>query len=383
MSSVDINYKDSKIASLDESGIKTLLTEGKYCEDDIEVVYTKPTPSLQTKSVSYTPTESTQSETVTADSGYDGLAGVDVSVDAVSSTYVGSDISRRSSTDVAVSSTGVISVPIGYYSSNVSKSIIRGSVASASSITASGATISANATDNTLTLSKQDVGNTSRLVQAGYVTSGTASATDLSLIASVNVVAAGVYYASSTDRVIPANTYFSGARTIKGITTTNLTTGNIKAGVTVYVGDTSSPTSIKSITGTYSGSSGGIYKSASKSVTLSAKAEELIFTDLIAQPSEFFVRLTGTSTFAKPSSTSHYYVVGCGKTISDTGTVLKYANYILVSNTALSERTNTGYPVISWADSTNTLTLRGTSYTASPGAFYPGTWVLHYFYIPE
>lgn len=42
MSEVDINYKNSKIAGMDESGTKTLLTEGKYCEDDIEVVYTRP-----------------------------------------------------------------------------------------------------------------------------------------------------------------------------------------------------------------------------------------------------------------------------------------------------------------------------------------------------
>lgn len=42
MSEVNINYKGSKIAGMDASGTKTLLTEGKYCEDDIEVVYTRP-----------------------------------------------------------------------------------------------------------------------------------------------------------------------------------------------------------------------------------------------------------------------------------------------------------------------------------------------------
>ena len=94
MSSVDINYKGFKIAGLDESGIKTLLTEGKYCEDDIEVVYTKPTPSLQTKSVTYTPTESAQSNSITADSGYEGLSSVSIDVDAVPSDYVGSDVPR-------------------------------------------------------------------------------------------------------------------------------------------------------------------------------------------------------------------------------------------------------------------------------------------------
>ena len=42
MSDVTINYKGSSIATMDASGTKTLLTEGKYCEDDIEVVYVKP-----------------------------------------------------------------------------------------------------------------------------------------------------------------------------------------------------------------------------------------------------------------------------------------------------------------------------------------------------
>lgn len=42
MSDVSISYKGAEIASLDDSGTKTLLTQGKYCEDDIEVAYTKP-----------------------------------------------------------------------------------------------------------------------------------------------------------------------------------------------------------------------------------------------------------------------------------------------------------------------------------------------------
>ena len=42
MSDVTINYKGNAIATMDASGTKTLLTEGKYCEDDIEVVYVSP-----------------------------------------------------------------------------------------------------------------------------------------------------------------------------------------------------------------------------------------------------------------------------------------------------------------------------------------------------
>lgn len=43
MSEIDINYKGSTIASMDASGTKTLLTSGKYCEGNVEIVYTRPT----------------------------------------------------------------------------------------------------------------------------------------------------------------------------------------------------------------------------------------------------------------------------------------------------------------------------------------------------
>lgn len=42
MSDITISYKGTDIATMDASGTKTLLTEGKYCEDDIEVAYVKP-----------------------------------------------------------------------------------------------------------------------------------------------------------------------------------------------------------------------------------------------------------------------------------------------------------------------------------------------------
>ena len=41
MSDITISYKGNSIATMDASGTKTLLTSGKYCEDDIEVAYVK------------------------------------------------------------------------------------------------------------------------------------------------------------------------------------------------------------------------------------------------------------------------------------------------------------------------------------------------------
>ena len=72
-------------------------------------------PVLQTKSVSYTPTTSAQSAQVTADSGYDGLQQVNVSVGAIPSEYIipsgtksitengtGIDVTQYASVNVAV-----------------------------------------------------------------------------------------------------------------------------------------------------------------------------------------------------------------------------------------------------------------------------------------
>lgn len=42
MSEVAIKYKNNNIATMDASGTKTLQTNGKYCESDIQVVYARP-----------------------------------------------------------------------------------------------------------------------------------------------------------------------------------------------------------------------------------------------------------------------------------------------------------------------------------------------------
>lgn len=95
---ISISYKGSSIATMSASGTKTLETEGKYCEDDITITYTKPAapvPTLQTKSATYTPSTSQQTASITADAGYDGLDEVNVTVNAMPSGTAGTPTATK------------------------------------------------------------------------------------------------------------------------------------------------------------------------------------------------------------------------------------------------------------------------------------------------
>ena len=135
----------------------------------------------QTKSVSYTPTESAQSQTVSPDNGYT-LSGVNVSVGAISSSYVGSGVTRRSSSDLTASG-ATVTAPSGYYSSNATKTISSG-------------------TEGTPTATKGTVSNHSVSVTpsvtntTGYITGSTKTGTAVTVSASELV--SGTYTVDSS-----------------------------------------------------------------------------------------------------------------------------------------------------------------------------------------
>lgn len=127
---VEVHYADDgEITYLNETeyaDVPVITSNGDYFPSQgvyIGVIVEVPTgsPTLQTKSV--TPTESSQ--TVTPDSGYDGLSSV--SVGAISSSYVGSGITRRSSSDLTVSG-NTVTAPAGYYASSASAQTSGGSM---------------------------------------------------------------------------------------------------------------------------------------------------------------------------------------------------------------------------------------------------------------
>ena len=126
--------------------------------------------NLQSKSKSYTPTESAQSETVTADAGYDGLDDVSISVGAISSTYVGSGIAQRDSSNLSASG-ATVTAPSGYYASNATKTVSSG--------TAGTPTATKGAVNNHAISVTPSVTNTT-----GYITGGTKTGTAVSVSAS-------------------------------------------------------------------------------------------------------------------------------------------------------------------------------------------------------
>ena len=251
--SATVKYKGNVIAALNTDTSATLKTAATILEGDIVVENVQDgTPTLQSKTKSYTPSESAQSETISADTGYDGLDEVEINVGAIPSSYVGSGVTRRSSSDLSASG-GTVNAPAGYYESAASKAVASGSAKPAASVSGTGATVTPGT--NKLTLSKT-VSNTPQ-VTPGYVAAGTAGNTDVSLEASVTTQAAQTIHPSTSDQTIAASRYLTGVQTIKGVLLTNLSAGNIKSGTVVKVGDSTDDDCVTSVTGTYTGGGGG------------------------------------------------------------------------------------------------------------------------------
>lgn len=208
--------------------------------------------SLQSKTVS--PGESVQ--TVKADNGYDGLS--QVTVNAVSKTYVGSGVTKKSAATYTPGTSNQ-SIASGQYlngtqtikgdsnliAANIKSGVkifnVTGSYAGSSS---GGGTPSLQTKTVTPSESAQTVSPDS-----GYdgLSSVTVNAVSKTYVGSgVTKKAAATYTPKTSDQSIAASQYLSGAQTIKG--DVNLVAGNIKSGVSIF-----------GVTGTYagSGSSGG------------------------------------------------------------------------------------------------------------------------------
>ena len=140
--------------------------------------------------------------------------------------YTGS-IPSKSSSDLTVSG-ATVTVPAGNYASQATKSVANGSATAPATITGTSASVSTGT--NTLTLSKSV--NVTPTVSAGYVASGTAGNSNVSLTASVTTKGATTYTPGTSNQEIASGTYLTGKITIAG--DSNLKSENIVAGKTIF-----------------------------------------------------------------------------------------------------------------------------------------------------
>lgn len=213
-----ISGGDITVESLSVTANGTYTAQSGHAYSPVTVSVPTPTPTLQTKSVSYTPSETAQTESVTADSGYDGLDTVSISVGAIDSNYVGSGITRRDSTDLTASG-ATVTVPSGYYSAQASKAVASGSAKTPATTITTNPTISVSSS-GLITASASATKSVTPTVSAGYVSSGTSgtitvSGSNTSQLSTQSATTITPTTASQT--AVSAGKYTTGAITVGAI----------------------------------------------------------------------------------------------------------------------------------------------------------------------
>lgn len=124
--------------------------------------------------------------------------------------------------------------------------------------------------------------------------------------------------------------------------------------------------------GTNSGGGGGSVQYDTKTATASNYPTSLAFSSMKGEPKFFVVRLNAQ--VSSSGSTTYYYIVD----IASNGTTT-HGNCFRIGSTRRVDNITSGY---SWSYSNSTLTITSSaaSRSASPGAFYSGSYELMYAY---
>lgn len=140
--------------------------------------------------------------------------------------YTGT-IATKSGSDLTASG-ATVTVPAGYYASQATKSVSNGSATAPATISGTSASVSTGT--NTLTLSKTI--SVTPSVTAGYISSGTAGNSAVSLTASVTTKGAATITPSTSNQTIASGTYLTGTQTISG--DANLVGSSIVYGKSIF-----------------------------------------------------------------------------------------------------------------------------------------------------
>ena len=176
-------------------------------------------PTLQSKTKTYTPTTSQQTETVTADSNYDGLSQVSITVNAMPNGTAGTPTASKGTvSNHAVTITPSVTNSTGYITGGTKTGT--GVSVSASELVSGSETKTENGTYNVTNLAELVVnvsGGGSKNVQAVQGTTRTTSSTLTAIGAEMTVSKTGTY-----------NVYWSAFR--------STTSGSYTYGTQLYVG---------------------------------------------------------------------------------------------------------------------------------------------------
>lgn len=156
-----------------------------------------------------------------------------VSIGAISSNYIGSNITQRSATDLSASGS-VVSVPSGYYAATASKAISAGSATTPATTISVTPSVSLNSATGVITVTAAGSSSITPSISAGYVSTGVAGAVSVngSNTYSLTSKSAQTYTPGTADITIAAGQYLTGAQTIAG--DTNLVAENIVENVTIF-----------------------------------------------------------------------------------------------------------------------------------------------------